>query len=136
VNQLRAALYERLRTTSNLGSLLSGTAAIYDTLAPQETDPPYVVFQQQSSVDARTMGGRAWESALYAVKGVTAEHSAAAAGSIAARIDQAIEGLPLTVTGATNLYLRRESKLSYSEVTRGEVFRHEGGIYRVYTQAT
>lgn len=135
-NVLKAALYSRLSSDATLGALLSGTAAVYEGVAPQEADAPYVIFNPQSpGVDYQTNGGRAYTESVYLVKAVTEGGSSAAAGTIAARIDTLLEAAPLTLSGtASNLYLRRTAQVDYPEVDSGKKYRHLGGLYRIYVQ--
>lgn len=131
-NQVKAAIYTKLAADSTLTALLSGTAAIYHRVAPQGADAPYIVFNQQAGTPSYTMGQRAWDELLYQVKGVTQDSSSVVAGSIADRIDTVLTDQPLSVTGGSAFYVRRSSDVDYAEVDRGEVYNHEGGLYRLY----
>lgn len=135
-NVLKSALYSRLSSDATLGALLSGTAAVYESVAPQGADAPYVVFNAQSpGIDSETFGGRSWTDSVYLVKAVTEGDSSAAAGTIAARIDTLLENAPLTLSGtASNLYLRRTTAVDFPEVDSGKKFRHLGGLYRIVVQ--
>lgn len=136
MNAVDTAIYSKLTAASGLTSLLSGGTAspsVYKDLAPEGTDPPYVVFQAQSpSVPRHTMGGVALENALYTVKGVTLGPSAAAAGTIAAQIDTALADQALTISGHTHLLCRRAQDIDYPELAAGgQRYVHRGAIYRI-----
>lgn len=133
MNAADTAVYTKLTGASALTSLLAGTAHVYKDLAPEGTDPPYVVFQTQSpSVPQHTFGGVAFENALYTVRGVTAGPSAAAAGTIAVQIDAALADQALTISGHTHLVCRRVQDVDYPELAAGgQRYVHRGATYRI-----
>lgn len=135
MNAVDQAIYGALSADASLVATLGGTA-VYQWLAPEGSDPPYVVYNQQSGVPAHTFGGVAYENQIYTVKGVTAGPSAALAGTIAQQIDAALADQALTVTGYGLLYLRRDSDLDFAEVKDGVRYHHRGGLYRVLTSPT
>lgn len=130
MNAIDRAIYDTLAGNSALVSALGGTA-IYQWLAPQNADPPYVVYNKQSGTPAHTFRGVAYEDALYTVRAVTAGPSAAQAGTIATLIDQALADKVLTIAGHTNIFLRRVSDVDYPEDASGVRFSHRGAMYRV-----
>ena len=132
MNQLDAAIYTKLTGAAALTGLLSaGTASVFQTLAPENENPPYVVFHKQSNVPAYTFGGVAFENALYLVKAVTQEPSAKTAGSVASQINAALQDAALTIDGYTHMYLRRETDIEFVEVESGQVIHHRGALFRV-----
>ena len=138
MNQLETAIFAKLAAASNLTTLLaSGTASVFHRQAPENADPPYVIFGKQSRVPERVIGGGAvaWEDALYLVKAVDASPSALNAGSIAARLDQTLDQASLTVTDHTHLACHRDSDVDYVEnAPGGQVIQHRGALYRVQVQ--
>lgn len=132
-NAVKAALTARLAGDATLTGLLgAGTAAIHDTLAPQGSDPPYVIFQKQDGQASYTFGQRVWDDQLYVIKAVTDGASAVTAGSITKRVDELLTDLPLTVTGHTNHVLRRRRDIEYVEtLDGGGRVRHHGAIFEV-----
>ncbi len=130
MNAVDTGIYQKLTGNSGLTSLLSGTAAVYDAIAPAEVATPFVTFQKTSGVPAYRMGGTAYENYVYLIKGIVQDHSPQLAGSIASAIDQALAGT-ITVTGYKTMLVRRESDLDYTEVVSGKVFRHRGAQYRI-----
>lgn len=133
MNATDTALYTALTGASALTTLLAGTAHVYKDLAPEGTDPPYVVFQTQSpSTPRHTFGGVAYENALITVRGVTQGPSAALAGSIAVQIDAALHDQALTISGHTHMYCRRVQDVDYPELAAGgQRYVHRGAIYRI-----
>ena len=133
MNAVAVGLFNKLTGNSALTTLLAnGTASVFEMIAPEGEDPPYVVFQAQApSTPEHTFAGVAMERALYTIKAVTESHSAAGAGTIADKIDDAIVDQALTVTGYTHLETRRYQNVDYVEVVDGKRFNHRGATYRV-----
>ena len=136
MNPVDQALYTLLSDSTSLTSLLSGgttTPSIFQWLAPEGTDEPYVVFQTQSpSVPVRTLGAVvAYENALYTVKGITKGPSARAGGTIADAIETALSTAALSVTGYNHVLCQREQDIDYIEVSDGQRYHHRGSIWRV-----
>lgn len=132
-NQADRAIYTALAANPTLTGLLGGTA-IYRAVAPENTDPPYVVFQTQSpSTPVWKIGGLAWENALYMCKAVTLSTSAAAAGTIAGEIIGTLGGTATpTIAGYSIVGWRRVQDIDYSEVgPAGQVYQHRGAIFRI-----
>jgi hypothetical protein len=135
-NAFETAVYNKLAGASGLVTVLGGTA-IYSRLAPQNADPPYVVFQVQSpSVPRWTMGGTAYENLLYTVRAVTEGPTLAQAGSIDHQINLALNDQSLTISGYTHMVCRRESGVDYTEIVDGKRLNHLGGIYRIQADPT
>jgi len=129
---IETALYTKLTGASGLTSLLAGTASVYAYLAPENDNPPYVVYSNQSNVPAYTLSGTAFENALYLVKGVTAGPGMGQAGSVAKQIDLALNDQALTITGYTHMLCRRESTVRYTEVDPGgQRWNHAGFLFRI-----
>lgn len=128
------AVFAKLAADSTLTGLLGGTS-IYRGLAPENTDPPYVVFSPLSpSTPVRTLGAAsvAYENAVYVAKVIAAGPSAAAAGTIAARINTVLEGGTLTYTGFTHVRCSREQDIDFEELAPGGVrLFHRGAAYRL-----
>jgi hypothetical protein len=133
INALKTALTSRLAGDASLTSLQGGTA-VYDTQAPQGADAPFVIFQKVSAVPSYTMGQRAFDNTVVMVKSVTRGGSKALGGSVAERIDALLDDLPLTISGATNLYLRRQQDIDYQETDKGVPIHHIGATYSVWVQ--
>lgn len=129
-----SALYGALGTVSYTyrtsgTAMTTGTIGTYDTLSPQGTITPYVIFQLQDSLDQYLFGNKAGESADYLVKVVG--NKLAPTSQTAAIYDQAhaaLQDKALTIAGAYPLRVRRISRVQYQDTDK---FWHVGGIYRV-----
>ena len=136
MNQMDKAFYNALVASTSLTSLTSGGTAnpsVFQHLAPQDSSPPYVVYGAQSpSVPVKKLDGNvAYENALYMCKAVTEGSSMSLAGTIAARIDTALD-VQLSLSGGfQHQLLIREQDIDYVEVVAGKRFNHRGAIYRV-----
>ena len=115
--------------TGTLGQL--GATGVYRAVASQGSVEPYIVFNQQTGTDSYTFSSRATRSLLYQVKAVGKGSSALTPAKMAERIDALLTDQPLTLTGWTNIRLRRESDVEYVEVANGQQYHHLGGLYRV-----
>ena len=134
VSSVKAALNTKLRGDATLtGYLNAGTASVYQNLAAQGDDAPYVIFQKQAGTPDYTFTGKAFDNDLYMVKAVTQGHSPALAGTIADRIDAVLTDGSLTISGGTHYYLRREADIDYTETGDGVTYHHIGASYRVWS---
>ena len=115
--------------TGTLGQL--GATGVYRAVASQGSVEPYIVFNQQTGTDSYTFSSRDTRSLLYQVKAVGKGSSALTPAKMAERIDALLTDQPLTLTGWTNIRLRRESDVEYVEVANGQQYHHLGGLYRV-----
>lgn len=127
------ALYSRLAadlgTAGTLGTL--GCTGVYRFQAPQGSVEPYVVYQQQAGTDSYTFSARDARSLVYLVKAVDVGPSGLRAAQMAERIDALLTDKPLSLTGWTNVRLRRESDVEYAEVDAGKTYQHYGALFRV-----
>jgi len=128
-----SALMGRLGTvqytyTTNSGTAITGSVNVYNMMAPQETHPPYIVFQHAASGDEYAFGARG-ESLDYIVKVVSNRaYPGAQAYPIYATAHNHLQDAPLSITGATLLRCRRQSRFEYRD-EKG--YSHTGGIYRI-----
>jgi hypothetical protein len=137
VNEISAAIYNKLKADSTLtGYLAAGTASIYEDMAPQKANRPYVIFSKASDRDGYTLSTEATIDFIYTVKAVTdtpaGSPSKKTAGTIAARIKTVLNDAPLTITGRTWLSTRRESAVEYPEQANSRIYWHVGGLYRIW----
>lgn len=131
--RIRQALYQKLNVAQLTGLLGSGSASL--SHGPNENDAHYPLcqFDKNSGLtDMRAFGGDHAQNELWVVKGIAKTASQAEA------VDKAAFDLldfgDLTITGADDMYLARESDLSYPETQGDTVFWHVGGIYRLRHQ--
>lgn len=126
------ALYSRL--AADLGTLTLGTlgcTGVYRFQAPQGSVEPYVIYQQQAGTDSYTFSAQDARSLVYLVKAVDASTSGLRAAQMAERIDALLTDKPLSLSGWTNIRLRRESDVEYIETDAGKTYQHYGALYRV-----
>lgn len=128
------ALYSRLGTVSytyhtNGTATTSGTLGTYDSLAPQGTNPPYVIFQFADSLDEYKWGAAHGESQDFIVKAVSDRgYPNAQAHGIYAQTHGALQDAPLSVNGNVLLRCRRISRIRYQDPDK---YWHVGGVYRI-----
>jgi len=128
-NAMGSALYSTLAAGTALVTALGGTA-IYDTIAPQGTDPPYVVFFFSGGGDDNTSPSRA-RSLVYTVK--TVGTAKLETEEIDTQVDALLHLKTLTVdSGAwVNYWTARTTDVAYVEDVGGELIWHRGGQYRI-----
>ncbi len=149
----RRALYGKLAGDTTLNNLLGSPPApysksIYYQFAPEGADFPYVIFSKAAGTPTWAMksgGTAAFDSEIWQVKGIDKRRviagsatydTADAAEAIAARVDALLSDVSLSISGRTELFLRRESDLDYGEVVDGVLYRHSGADFRLVTQAS
>lgn len=120
-----SAIYNRLS--------LQGTLGIYNTLAPQGSAAPYVIFQRQAAVDEHTFGDGKGIVTDYVVKVISSHKLIGEAQSLYGPVHTAIEDAPLSATGLNFIRCRRTSTLSYRDP---DGYWHVGGIYRIEAWAS
>lgn len=130
---LEAAIYARLGTVQYsyfAGTVpVSGSVSVVNTLAPQQTAPPYIVFQQQAGLDDYKFGDYSDESFDYVAKVVSLKaYPTMEAQPIYSGVHTALQDAPLSVSGQQVLRVRRMSRIKYRD-TGG--YWHVGGLYRL-----
>jgi len=133
-NSLNTAIYTRLAGTAGtaLTTLLEGgtaTPSVFYQQAPDNATTPYVVWSYPSELDTNLIPHRMKDIVLR-VEGIT--NTPALAGTIDKEIDALLNEEELTVSGWTNIWLRRENGyqlISTSET--GERYYQNGADYRV-----
>jgi hypothetical protein len=121
------AVFETLNVEA-LHDLAPG--GVFNTIAPQGTGTPYVVFKFVSKVDEHSFNGR-FADAVYAVKVVTDRPWPKDAEDVDTQIDTLMEDAALSITGFSTIYCRRESDFDLTEEMGGKFFTHVGGLYRI-----
>jgi hypothetical protein len=139
---VRRALYGKLAGDNTLTGILGTPAAgytqsIYYQEAPAGAGFPFVVISKQSGVPTEALADpSAYENDVWMIKGVDRGTSADTAESIQARVQTLLNDATLSISGATHLYLRRQSDLDFSEVANGVTYRHSGSLYRLVYDPT
>ena len=129
-------LYERLTGDSTLMGLLGNDPSrVVGYLAPEGTPEPFVVFQHQASSDMMVVNGqRIWSNLVYVVKVVDRGESFSQAWDIAQRVDAVLHRASGTVSTGEVLECVRERLIAYVEHDGKEMYRHVGGVYRIYAR--
>jgi Protein of unknown function (DUF3168) len=136
---VRRALYGRMAGDTTLNALLGTPApgfakAIYHQQAPDEAHFPFVIFQKQSGTPTEAFTDpSALETDVWMVKGVDRNTTTDTAEAIALRIQTLLNDAPLSISGNTLLYLRRQSDVEYPELMEGVAYKHCGALYRLVT---
>jgi hypothetical protein len=132
---VRQALYQKLNVSSVTSLLGSGSASlVHGQGQPSSSYPLCVFFKQSGTTTSLAFKGSHMTDHIWLVKGVTRAPSA----SLAEDIDKAAHDLlhfgSLTITGADDLFLSRESDVNFAENRDADVFWHVGGLYRLRYQ--
>jgi hypothetical protein len=137
---VRRAIYGRLAGDTTLNNLLGTPAtgfskSIYHAEAPAGAGFPFIILNKQSGIPTETFADpSAFEDDIWLVKGIDRSTTADTAEAIAARVKTLLNDATLTISGATHLYLRRQSDVEYLETADGVRYVHAGALYRlVYT---
>jgi hypothetical protein len=137
---VRRGIYGKLSGDTTLNNLLGAPAsgyskAIYHNEAPTNAAFPFVTFSKSSGVPTYAMTTTsAFENDVWLVKAIDRSTSADVAESIAARLTALLNDASLSISGATLVYLRRESDVEYPEVGDDSVmYKHVGALYRLVT---
>lgn len=116
-----------------LGTPADGFAkAIYHSVAPSGAGFPYIIFQKQAGTPTDTFGlPGAFENDVWMVKAVDRATSADGAEAIQDRLRVLLNDAALSISGASHLYLRRESDIEYPEVIDAVRYVHAGSLFRL-----
>lgn len=140
---VRRALYGKLAGDGQLTALLGAapaglTHAIYHAVAPEGAAFPYVILNQQSEIPTYTFqqAEPLYRDELWLVKGVDHNLNSDVADAIRKRLDELLIDGTISISSAVQLYLRLDSGMAYTETDGGEIYRHNGGVYRLMYCAT
>jgi hypothetical protein len=142
---VRRSLYGKLAGDVTLTTMLGAPApsysqSIYHEQAPKGAGFPYLILQQQAETAAHAFAGGAsiYNNELWMVRAVDSGNGSAASADKVDDIDSRVQSLlndgSLSISGASLMYLRRESGIEYPEVVDGTQYRHRAGLYRLYRQ--
>lgn len=139
----RRAIYGKMVGDSTLTGMLGAPAAgysqnVYYQQAPDGAKFPYIIFSKQAGTPTYTFqtGQAAFDAEVWLVKGVDLATSADTVDAIAARLDALLTDGALSISGRSQMYLRRESDVDYSEEDKGQLYRHAGALFRLVHQVT
>jgi hypothetical protein len=135
----RRAIYGKLAGDGTLNALLGTPAtgynkSIYHGSAPTGAQYPFVLMNKQDGRPTEAMGDpSALEQDIWLVKAVDRDDTADRSEAISERVKALLNDASLSISGASLLYLRRQSDVEYEEDTDGVVFQHAGSLYRLVT---
>ena len=138
----RRAIYGRMSGDTTLNNLLGTPAtgyskAIYHNQAPANANFPFVVFFKSAGTPSYTFKqGASHKEDVWVVKAVDRNTTADQAETIDARLDALLTDGTVSISGATQMYLRRESDVEYPETHDGVLYQHVGGSYRLVYEPT
>lgn len=133
----RRGIYGKLAGDTTLNNLLGTPAqgyakSIYHNTAPANAQFPYVLLSQQSGTPTEAFTApSALETEVWLVKAVDHNTTADPADAIWDRIKTLLNDATLSISGASLLYLRRQSDAKYEEVTDGVRYQHVGSLFRL-----
>lgn len=128
---IATALYGKLTSGTAITDLLSSGTAVFEDIAPENVDEPFIVFNEVTTTVDWTLEGVGIENTLWQIRAVTRGPSSAEAGTIVAEIDNALNDQALTVVGYTQLNTMRTTSVHRVEVIDGERFSHSGHLYSI-----
>jgi hypothetical protein len=131
---VRQAIYQKLNVSAVTNLLGSGSASLVHGEAPPTSTFPLCVFHKQAGTTTNRFGGEAFKAHIWLVKGVVKAASASTAEDIDKAANDLLHFGDLTITGADDMYLARESDVNYSETDGDVKFWHVGGLYRLIVQ--
>lgn len=125
------AIYSRLTAATAVTSLLAGTAAVWNALAPPEARYPLIVFNLQAG-DVETVDPRTRHTKYVTIKAITTD-GFLRAEKIDAAINTQLDDNKLSVSGHTVIWQRRTADTTpFIEIDpAGCSFYHVGGIYHI-----
>lgn len=89
------------------------------------------MFTKQAGTPSYALTARLMDNDIYLVKAIDRSDTADVADNIASRLDALLTDGAISISGRTQLYLRRESDVDYSEVVDGVTYRHAGSLFRL-----
>lgn len=138
LNAIKEALWDKLTGDTTLMTDVSG---VWDTVAPEESSYPFVLFQQVSSVPHYALGVLVGETFDFqiTVHGV-AERNAPSQQVLARaadRIDALLTLQPLAVTGQRCEYVRRTGNVPdrVEDLDTGKLYMTTGAQYELWIGA-
>lgn len=105
----------------------ASTANIYYGLAPQGTQPPYIIIQRVTSDDEYTFTSQGVDT-QYSVKAVSNRNYPMQATTLYESIHSILQNANLTISGYSLLRCERSSEFDYQDKDQ---FWHVGGIYSI-----
>lgn len=134
-SELDAALLTRLAGDATLAALMQPGAFVFFSQAPPGSTR-FVILDRTQSFDVPVFSGRSHEDALYQIDArmLSTAGSEGDMDAAALRIDQLLDGQPLSIVGYTLMTLQREEPIRMTEpddLNPAILYRRRGGYYRL-----
>lgn len=140
---VRRAIFGKLAGDTTLNGLLAtpppGMAkSIFYGYAPDAAHYPFVIFNKQAGTPTyANVTKPAYETDVWLVKAVDKNTTADFAEDISSRLQDLLNDAGLSISGATEMWLRRDSDSpTYVEITDGVQYVHSGSLYRLVMEPT
>lgn len=135
-NDVSIALFDLLKGAAAITDLLkNGADSVYEDLAEENAEWPYLVYNEASGVTNYALGdSEDFTAFLYQVKAVAAGPSAAVAAGIRDVVESVLSDAALSIPGRHVLVCAKVSNVRMSEISGGTRYTHRGGIYRIWTE--
>jgi hypothetical protein len=130
VDPIREALASLLTDDATLTERAPN--GIHHLRAPQGTEVPYGIFNEQSGLPIRSFGDKS-KNQLWLVKGVCRGGDQGEAEAIDARCEELLDRQTFAIAGFDLLGCERETDVIYPEDDQGETIYHVGALYRIQT---
>jgi hypothetical protein len=128
VDPIRAAIFAVLSADDALAA--AAPNGIHHLRAPQGTEVPYGIFNEQSGLPMRSFGDSS-KNELWLVKGVCRGGDQGEAEAIDARCEQLLDRQTFPIEGFALLGCERETDVIFPEDDDGETIYHVGALYRI-----
>ena len=134
---LRVNLDTAIFNVLNVESVTNeATGGVFNGVAPQGTEPPFVVFSAMSKTDDYFAYSERGGQAVYMVKAIDRSPWPKSAGDIDTQIDSVMQDASLSITGHSLISCRREEDIYLVEDLAGVMYQHVGGLYRIIADET
>ena len=129
---LRVNLDTAVYSVLNVAAVTNeATGGVFNGIAPQGTEPPFVVFSAMSKTDDYFAYTERGGQAVYMIKAIDRSPWPKSAGDIDTQIDSVMQDASLSITGHTLIECRRESDIYLVEDLDGVTYQHVGGLDRI-----
>ena len=125
---LDTAIFDALNVATITNAAPGG---VFNGVAPQGTEPPFVVFSAMAKTDDYFAYSERGGQAVYMVKAIDRSPWPKSAGDIDTQIDSALQDAALSISGYSLISCRREEDIYLVEDLSGVMYQHGGGLYRI-----
>lgn len=144
---VKRAIYGKLAGDSTLNALLASppstlhpsepwasayTKSIFFGFAPDKAEFPFVLFSKVSGIPTYANATKpAYETDVWEIKAVDRQSTSDRAEAVSARLQTLLNDAGLSISGATEMWFRRQGDIEYPEVSDGIRYFHSGSLYRL-----